>query len=153
MGTAPAWGRLRLKFQWYAVRLPELRERLLDLYESLFKDDRQEFCRAAVRNRPAQNYTCLTAPTLGGGGGVLSGLIFESHFRPALLSPNRWQRFSRRTVGRIDPHLSQGADPGWGGAFRLQPKPSCNRSIDPNPGVEPQVHLVALPEGGCGFFT
>jgi hypothetical protein len=56
----PSWGALRLKFEWYAVRLPELRERLLDLYESLFKDERQEFCRAAVRNRPAQNYTCLT---------------------------------------------------------------------------------------------
>jgi AcrR family transcriptional regulator len=67
---APEAGTLTLQFKLYAVRRPEMRAKLLDLYNGLSGKDRK-----------------ILEQRLAVLGGALSALILERQFRPDLLAP------------------------------------------------------------------
>lgn len=86
------WGTLTLEFKLYAVRRPESRERLLKLYEKLFSIPAKAFPELlfgkglprATRYAIERRFAVL--------GGALSGMVLESHFRPAYLPSSHLQR-------------------------------------------------------------
>ncbi len=85
----PSWGTLTLEFKLYAVRRPEVRERLLDLYESLFHDPSKDLIELLFGKELTKAARTSIDRRLAILGGVLSGVVLESHFRPHLLPPNQ----------------------------------------------------------------
>jgi hypothetical protein len=87
----PSWGTLTLEFKLYAVRRPELRERLLNIYESLFKRSGKDFVEVLFGKSLNKGTRTAMERRLAVMGAALSGLVLESHFRPALLPANHLQ--------------------------------------------------------------
>ena len=87
----PSWGTLTLEFKLYAVRRPELRERLLKLYEALFKRTTKDFGELLFGKELTKAARRAVDRRLAVFAGALSGIILESHFRPALLPSNHLQ--------------------------------------------------------------
>jgi hypothetical protein len=83
-----------LEFKLYAVRRPELRAKLLNLYESLFKLSGKDF--VAVLFGKSLNKATRTAMErrLAVMGAALRGLVLESHFQPSLLPANHLQQLA-----------------------------------------------------------
>jgi AcrR family transcriptional regulator len=85
----PSWGILNLEYKLYAVRHPEAREKLLRLYESLFANSSKDFIELLFGKGLTKTRRNSAERHLAALGGILSGLVLESQFRPELLPPNR----------------------------------------------------------------
>jgi AcrR family transcriptional regulator len=90
----PSWGTLTLEFKLYAVRRPELREKLLNLYEALFKDPSKDFIELLFGTGLTKAKHMAADRRLAAFGGALSGIVLESHFRPRLLPPKKLQQLA-----------------------------------------------------------
>jgi AcrR family transcriptional regulator len=90
----PSWGTLTLEFKLYAIRRPELREKLLHLYESLFEHAGKDFVEVLFGRGLSKATRTLLERRLAMMSGALSGLVLESHFRPALLPPRHLQQLT-----------------------------------------------------------
>jgi AcrR family transcriptional regulator len=87
----PSWGTLTLEFKLYAVRRPELSEKLLNLYNALFKVSDNNFVEILFGKSLSRARRTAVERRLAVMGGALSALVLESHFRPALLPANQLQ--------------------------------------------------------------
>jgi len=85
----PSWGTLTLEFKLYAVRRPELRERLLKMYEELFRHPTRDFIELLFGEGLTKSQRTAIDRRLAFLGGALSGVVLESHFRPQLLPLNQ----------------------------------------------------------------
>jgi AcrR family transcriptional regulator len=90
----PSWGILTLEFKLYAVRRPELGEKLLHLYEALFKDNAKDFAELLFGKGLTKAARIAVERRLGVLGGAISGVVLESKFRPALLPANHLQQLT-----------------------------------------------------------
>ncbi len=90
----PSWGTLMLEFKLYAIRRPELREKLRNLYEELFKDAAKDFVEILFGKGLTKAVRAEVERRLGILGGALNGIILESHFRPGLLQANHLQQLT-----------------------------------------------------------
>jgi AcrR family transcriptional regulator len=90
----PTFGTLTLEFKLYSVRRPELREKLLVLYEALFKDATKDFVEMLFGKELTKATRTAVEQRLGVLGAALSGLVLESKFRPHLLPANRLQQLA-----------------------------------------------------------
>jgi AcrR family transcriptional regulator len=90
----PSWGTLTLEFKLYAVRRPELREKLLNLYESLFKRAGKDFVEVLFGKGLSKATRIALDRRLAVMSGALGGLVLESHFRPALLPGNHLRQLT-----------------------------------------------------------
>jgi len=83
-----SWGTLTLEFKLYAVRRPEVRERLQNLLEAMFEDAAKDFVETLFGKKLVKAARSGVERRLAILGGALSGVVLESHFRPALLPAN-----------------------------------------------------------------
>jgi AcrR family transcriptional regulator len=90
----PSWGTLTLEFKLYAVRRPEMREKLLSLYEALFKEDGKDFVEILFEKGLTKTARNAAERRLAVLGGAISGMVLESHFRPALLPANHLRQLA-----------------------------------------------------------
>jgi len=90
----PSWGTLTLEFKLYAIRRPELREKLLNLYDSLFKGPGKDFVELLFGKGLNKATRTLFDRRLAVMSGALSGVVLESHFRPALLPANHLRQLT-----------------------------------------------------------
>jgi AcrR family transcriptional regulator len=90
----PSWGTLTLEFKLYAIRRPELREKLLNLYEALFKTRTKDFVELLFGKELTKNTRRAVDGRLAVFGGALSGIVLESHFRPHFLTSNQLQQMA-----------------------------------------------------------
>ena len=81
----PSWGTLTLEFKLYAVRRSEQREKLVLLYEALFKDAAADFVGLLFGKGLTKAARSAVERRLAILGGAISGVVLESHFRPTLL--------------------------------------------------------------------
>ena len=84
--TAPEAGTLALEYKLYAMRRPEMRDRLLDLYNSLFMRTDQDLREVLFGERLTKTERIAIEQRLAVLGGAVSALILERHFRPALFT-------------------------------------------------------------------
>lgn len=84
----PSWGTLTLEFKLYAVRRPESRERLWQLYKLVFEDPDGDFVELLFGKGLSKAKRTAIDRRLALLGGALSGFVLESHFRPDLLPTN-----------------------------------------------------------------
>jgi AcrR family transcriptional regulator len=89
----PSWGTLTLEYKLYAIRRPELesRQRLLRLYDSLFRGSAKDFVELLFGKNLSKTARIALERRLAVIGSVLSGLVLESHFQPKLLPLNHLQ--------------------------------------------------------------
>ncbi len=87
----PESGTLTLEFKLYAVRRPERRDELLNLYNSLFTGSGADMLEVLFGKRLTKTARTAMERRLAVLGGALSALILERHFRPALLAPSHLQ--------------------------------------------------------------
>jgi AcrR family transcriptional regulator len=90
----PSWGTLTLEFKLYAVRRPELSEKLLKLYDSLFKVSANNLVEMLFGKSLSRARRTAVERRLAVMGGALSALVLESHFRPELLPANHLQKMA-----------------------------------------------------------
>ena len=88
-----SWGTLTLEFKLYAVRRPELREKLLGLYEAMFQHATRDFIELLFGKGLTKSERTEIDRRLALLGGAISGVVLESHFRPHLLPHNQLRRF------------------------------------------------------------
>ena len=84
----PSWGTLTLEFKLYAVRRPEVRERLQNLLEAMFEDAAKDFVGTLFGKKLLKAARSGVERRLAILGGALSGVVLESHFRSAILPAN-----------------------------------------------------------------
>ncbi len=84
---APGSGTLTLEFKLYAVRRPEIREKMLHLYNALFSAPDGVSIELLFGKNRTRKARIEIEQRLAVLGGALSALTLERHFRPALLSP------------------------------------------------------------------
>lgn len=91
-----SWGTLTLEYKLYAVRRPEpeSRQRLLQLYNSLFRNSAQDFVELLFGEGLSPAARADMERRLAVIGNVLGGLILESHFQPALLPVHHLQKLA-----------------------------------------------------------
>ena len=97
----PSWGILNLEYKLYAVRHPEAREKLLHLYESLFADSAKDFLELLFGQGLSKAQKTSGERRLAALGGVLSGLVLESQFRPELLPPTRLRTIAEEVFANL----------------------------------------------------
>jgi AcrR family transcriptional regulator len=97
----PSWGTLTLEFKLYAVRSSEKREKLLNLYEALFKDATSNFVELLFGNGLTKVERIAAERRLAILGGAISGVILESHFRPALLPAKHLRHLIEELFDRL----------------------------------------------------
>lgn len=85
---APEAGTLTLEFKLYAVRRPEIRDRLLSLFNSLFTRTDQDLREVLFGEKLTKKTRIVLEQRIAVLGGVLSALILERQFRPDLLAPS-----------------------------------------------------------------
>jgi AcrR family transcriptional regulator len=92
----PSWGTLTLEYKLYAVRRPEpeLRQRLLQLYYSLFRGAAKDFVELLFGKSLSKAARIALERRLAVVGSVFSGLVLESHFQPKLLPLNHLQELA-----------------------------------------------------------
>lgn len=91
---APESGTLTLEFKLYAVRRPEIRDKLLDLFNSLFTGTRGDLLELLFGEGLTKAARIALEQRLAVLGGALTALILERHFRPELLAPTHLQQFA-----------------------------------------------------------
>lgn len=84
--SAPDAGTLTLEYKLYAVRRPEIRDQLLDLYNSRFTRTGQDLREVLFGKGLTRAERLALEQRLAVLGGALSALVLERHFRPALLT-------------------------------------------------------------------
>ena len=90
----PSWGTLTLEFKLYAVRRPELSEKLLKLYNSLFNVSANNLVEMLFGKSLSRARRTGVERRLAVMGGALSALVLESHFRPELLPAKHLQKMA-----------------------------------------------------------
>jgi len=91
----PSWGTLMLEFRLYAIRRPEQREELTNLYDkSLFKDAGKDLAEILFGKGLTKTARAHVERRLGILGGAINGIILESHFRPGLLPANHLRQLT-----------------------------------------------------------
>ena len=85
----PSWGTLTLEFKLYAVRRPELREKLLSMYEALFQHPSRDLIELLFGKSLTRSRRTAIEQRMAFVGGAISGVVLESHFRPHLLPLNQ----------------------------------------------------------------
>lgn len=93
--SAPESGTLTLEFKLYAVRRPELREKWLKLYNSLFSGRDGLSIDLLFGKSLTKTQRIKIERRFAVLGGALSALILERLFRPALLSPSHLRKLAR----------------------------------------------------------
>jgi AcrR family transcriptional regulator len=83
-----SWGTLTLEFKLYAVRRPELRQKLLEMYERLFHDPGRDFIELLFGTGLTKSERKSMDRRLAVFGGAINGVVLESLFRPHLLPLN-----------------------------------------------------------------
>lgn len=91
---APESGTLTLEFKLYAVRRPEIREKMLNLYNALFSGPDGISIELLFGESLTRKARIEIEQRLAVLGGALSALILERQFRPALLTPGHLQLFA-----------------------------------------------------------
>jgi AcrR family transcriptional regulator len=81
----PSWGTLTLEFKLYAVRRPELRDKLLSMYEGLFQHPSRDFIELLFGKGLTKSQRTSLDRRLALLGGAIGGVVLESHLRPQLL--------------------------------------------------------------------
>jgi AcrR family transcriptional regulator len=82
-----AWGTLMLEFKLYALRRPESREKLANMFDMFFKSSGKDFVVLLFGENLDKAARAAAERRLAVMGAVLSAVILESHFRPKLLTP------------------------------------------------------------------
>lgn len=80
-----SWGTLMLEFKLYALRRPQSRDRLQQLYEILFNSSGKDFIELLFGNGLDKATRARIERRLAIMGAILSAVTLESHFRPKLL--------------------------------------------------------------------
>jgi hypothetical protein len=80
-----SWGTLMLEFKLYALRRPRSREKLLNMYDLMFKTSGNDFIELLFGPNLDKASRVALERRLAIMGAVLSAVILESHFRPKLL--------------------------------------------------------------------
>jgi hypothetical protein len=78
----------------YAVRRPELSEKLLKLYNSLFNVSANNLVEMLFGKSLSRARRTGVERHLAVMGGALSALVLESHFRPELLPANHLRKMA-----------------------------------------------------------
>jgi AcrR family transcriptional regulator len=85
------WGILMLEFKLYALRRPESREKLQNLYDLLFKSSGRDFIALLLGDDLDKATRAGAERRLAIMGAILSAVVLESHFRPKLLTKQHMQ--------------------------------------------------------------
>ena len=85
------WGILMLEFKLYALRRPESREKLQNLYDLLFKSSGKDFIALLLGDDLNKATRAGVERRLAIMGAILSAVVLESHFRPKLLTKQHMQ--------------------------------------------------------------
>jgi AcrR family transcriptional regulator len=100
---SPEAGTLTLEFKLYAVRRPEKRAELLEMYNSLFAGSHGDPLEVMFGRRLTKaarlDYECRLSIL----GGTLSSLILEGQFRPDLLTSRRLAEFTDELLEALLP--------------------------------------------------
>ena len=99
----PESGTLTLEFKLYAVRRPEMRDKLLDIYNALFIGTDGDLLEVLFGKRLTKTARTAIEKRLAVMGGALSALILERHFRPALIGPKDLQQFADEIIDALLP--------------------------------------------------
>jgi AcrR family transcriptional regulator len=99
----PSWGTLTLEFKLYAVRRPEMRDKLLKMYEKLFEPPGKHFIELLFGKGLSKAKHASLERQLGLFGGAVGGVILESHFRPAILPNQHLREFVEELFDAIVP--------------------------------------------------
>ena len=99
----PESGTLTLEFKLYAVRRPEMRDKLLDLYNAIFMGTDGDLLEVLFGKKQTKATRTTIEKRLAVMGGALSALILERHFRPALLGPKDLQQFAEEIFDALLP--------------------------------------------------
>ncbi len=91
---APGSGTLTLEFKLYAVRRPEIREKMLDLYNALFSGPDGVSIELLFGENLTRKARIEIEQRLAVLGGALSSLILERNFRPGFLTPGILQKLA-----------------------------------------------------------
>jgi|SRR6187402_718939 len=91
---APDAGTLLMEYKLYAVRRPEVRDRLVGLYNALFTRTDQDLREVLFGKKLTKAERIAIEQRVAVLGGALSALILESHFRPALFTPSHLRRLA-----------------------------------------------------------
>ena len=83
---APDMGNLTMEFKLYAVRRPEMREKLLHLHNSLFVRGEQDLCETLFGKKLNKAQRIAIEQRLAVLSSTLGGMVLECHFRPTLLT-------------------------------------------------------------------
>jgi len=89
------WGILMLEFKLYALRRPQSRENLQNLYDLLFKSSGKDFIAVLFGDGLDKPTRARAERRLATLGAILSAVILESHFRPKLLTKQPMQDLLR----------------------------------------------------------
>lgn len=92
--SAPDAGTLLMEFKLYAVRRPDIRDKLLGLYNSLFTRIDQDLREVLFGQKLTKAERIAIEQRVAVLGGALSALLLESHFRPALFTRSDLRRFA-----------------------------------------------------------
>ncbi len=103
---APKAGTLTLEFKLYAVRRPEMRDKLLDLYNTLFTRTDQDLREVLFGKNLTKKEQIAIEQRVAVLGGTLSALVLERHFRPALFGPSHLQQFAEEIFDALMHTLS-----------------------------------------------
>jgi len=85
------WGTLMLEFKLYALRRPESREKLENMFDLLFRSSGKDFVVLLFGNTLDKAARAAAERRLAVMGAVLGAVILESHFRPKLLTKQHMQ--------------------------------------------------------------
>ena len=85
------WGTLMLEFKLYALRRPESREKLENMFDLLFKSSGKDFVVSLFGANLDKAARAAAERRLAVMGAILSAVILESHFRPKLLTKQHVQ--------------------------------------------------------------
>jgi AcrR family transcriptional regulator len=99
----PESGTLTLEFKLYAVRRPEIRDKMLNLYNALFMGTDGDLLEVLFGKKQTKATRTTIEKRLAVMGGALSALILERHFRPALLGPKDLQQFAEEIFDALLP--------------------------------------------------
>jgi AcrR family transcriptional regulator len=98
-----SWGTLTLEYKLYAVRRPEpeSRQRLLRLYDSLFRGAAKDFVELLFGKDLSKATRITLERRLAVMGSVLGGLVLESRFQPKLLPLNHLQELAEELFAAL----------------------------------------------------
>jgi AcrR family transcriptional regulator len=86
-----SWGTLMLEFKLYALRRPQSRDRLADMFDLWFKSSGKDFVVSLFGANLDKATRAAAERRLAVMGAILSAVILESHFRPKLLTKQHMQ--------------------------------------------------------------